>query len=52
MSPARTVFAALALTTFLACGSALEPEVSVDAFVARFGTRAGSRILLCVRRSG
>ena len=31
MSPARTVFAALALTTFLGCESALEPEVSVDA---------------------
>ncbi len=30
MSPARTVFAALALTAFLACESVLEPEVSVD----------------------
>ncbi len=30
MSPARTVFAALALTALLACESVLEPEVSVD----------------------
>ena len=30
MSPARTVFAALALTAFLACSPVLEPEVSVD----------------------
>ncbi len=29
MSPARTVFAALALTAFLACEPVLEPEVSV-----------------------
>ena len=30
MSPGRTVFAALALTAFLACEPPLEPEVSVD----------------------
>ncbi len=29
MSPARTIFAALALTAFLACESVLQPEVSV-----------------------